>query len=164
MRKYLTLAILLLAFFACRTEGEETPPISTEVLAFDTSKLPQKKRAVGKAVTAVNSWSELRSFDQSLDRIYSVSGREEYALIVEELLEIFEILGASEAPKALQSPQIISRFNVVKTFLLKVQADLEYRVEPVESTTELLTAYNAAIDQCNILVNTTLDPKTLFDE
>lgn len=164
MRKYLTPVILLLALFACRTEGEETPPISSGELAFDASELPEKKRAIGKAKATVNSWSELRSFDQSLDRIYSISGREDYALIVEELLELYEVMNTSEPPEALQSPQIKSRFNVVKTFLLKVQADLEYRIEPKESTTELITAYNAAIDQCNILVNTTLDPKTLFDE
>ena len=164
MGKNLTVMILILALFACRNEVEETPPVSSEELAFEASKLPQKKRAVGKAAAAINSWSELRSFDQSLDRVYSVSGREDYALIVEELLELYAVMDASEPPEALQSPQIISRFNVVKTFLLKVQADLEYRVEPNKSTTELLTAYNVAIDQCNILVNTTLDPKTLFDE
>ena len=164
MRNYLSILFLFLAFLACRTDVEEPQTVSTEELNFTTSELPIKKKAVGKAATAVNSWSELRSFDQGLDRIYSVSGREDYALIVEELLELFEILGASEAPDVLESPQIISRFNVVKTYLLKVQADLEYRIGPLESTTELLEAYNAAIEQCNTLANTTLDPKTLFDE
>ena len=164
MRKYLSLMILFLAFFACRTEVEEIPAVSSEALNFNSSELPKKTRPVGKAAAAVNAWSELRSFDQSLDRIYSVSGREDYALIVEELLELYEIMRVSQAPDALQSPQIISRFNVVKTFLLKVQADLEYRVDAKDSTTELIAAYNAAMDQCNTLVNTTLDPKTLFDE
>ena len=164
MRKYLTLVILFLAFFACRTEVEEPQSVSTEEINFEGSKLPQKNRPVGKAAAAVNAWSELRSFDKSLERIYSVSGREDYTLIVEELLELYEVMRVSQAPDALQSPQIISRFNVVKTFLLKVQADLEYRVEPTASTAELLEAYNDAIEQCNILVNTTLDPKTLFDE
>jgi len=164
MRKYLSVLVLILSLSACRTEAEAPQAISSEELNFDRAGLPEKKQAVGKAAVAMKSWSELRSFDQSLDRIYSVSGREDYVLIVEELLELFEVMGASEAPDALQSPQIISRFNVVKTFLLKVQADLEYRVEAKESTTELLTAYNDAIEQCNILVNTTLDPKTLFDE
>ena len=164
MRNYLSILFLFLALLACRTEVEEPQSVNTEVLNFVASELPIKKKAIGKAATAVNAWSELRSFDQSLDRIYSVSGREDYALIVEELLELFEILGASEAPDVLESPQIISRFNVVKTYLLKVQADLEYRIGPKESTTELLEAYNAAIEQCNTLANTTLDPKTLFDE
>ena len=164
MRKYLTIVIILLVFFSCRSEGEDALPIQSDELTFDATELPQKNRPVGKAAAAVNSWSELRSFDQGLDRIYSVSGREDYVLIVEELLELYEVMRTSQAPEALQSPQIISRFNVVKTFLLKVQADLEYRVEPTESTAALMAAYNAAVDQCNILVNTTLDPKTLFDE
>ena len=164
MRKYLSLLLVLLAFFACRTEAEEFQPDNSEDLNFVADDLPQKKQASGKAATALNSWSELRSFDQSLDRIYTVSEREDYALIVDELLELYEVMNTSEGPDILQSPQIISRFNVVKTFLLKVQADLKYRVGTKASTIELLEAYNAAIEQCNILANTTLDPKTLFDE
>lgn len=164
MRKYLAFLFFLLVFVACRTEVETPVSAPTEELTFDPAEIPQKERTVGKAAIAFNSWTELRTFDQSLDRIYAVNGREDYVLIVEELLELYEVMRTSEAPDALQSPQIISRFNVVKTFLLKVQADLEYRVDPKESTTELLTAYNAAIEQCNILANTTLDPKTLFDD
>ena len=164
MRKYLTIVIVFLAFSACRTETEVPQSTASEDLRFDASELPEKSKAVGKAAAAVNSWAELRSFDRSLDRIFTVDGREDYALIVDELLVLYDVMGASKAPEALESPQIKSRFNVVKTLLLKVQADLEYRVDPKESTKELVEAYNIAIDQCNILVNTTLDPKTLFDE
>lgn len=164
MRKSLFALFCLLVFLSCRTEAETPVSVPADELVIETSELPQKQRPVGKAAAAFNSWTELRTFDQSLDRIYSVNGREDYVLIIEELLESYEVMRTSVAPDALQSPQIISRFNVVKTFLLKVQADLEYRVDPKESTTELLTAYNAAIEQCNILANTTLDPKTLFDE
>lgn len=164
MRKYLAILLVVITGLSCRTEGEETAVAPTDELAFDVQTLPKMKKATGKAAAAVNSWAELRSFDQSLERIYKVGGREEYLLVVEELLELFEVMGASEGPETLQSPQIISRFNVVKTYLLKLKADLEYRTDPEESTLELIDAYSAAMDQCNTLVNTTLDPKTLFDE
>ena len=164
MYKYLVLFLVILTGLGCKTEAEETVSAPTDELIFEVQSLPKMKKATGKAVGAVNSWAELRAFDQSLERIYKVSGREDFMLVVEELLELYEAMRTSQAPESLQSPQIISRFNVVKTYLLKLKADLEYRIDPEGSTLELIEAYNAAMDQCNTLVNTTLDPKTLFDE
>ena len=164
MRKYLAILWVITLGLSCRSEAEETVSTPTDELVIDVQTLPKMRKATGKAASAVDSWAELRSFGQSLERIYKVSGREDYLLVVEELLEIYEVMRTSQAPEALQSPQIISRFNVVKTYLLKLKADLEYRIDPEESTLELIEAYNAAMDQCNTLVNTTLDPKTLFDE
>ncbi|NND14896.1 MAG: hypothetical protein HKN89_01065 [Eudoraea sp.] len=164
MHKYWILPMLFFFVIGCKPEREEVQSAPSNALAFEISELPQTTPLRGKALQAADQWSEFKSFDNSFQRIYGASGREEYALVVEELLEQFEALKLSVAPTELESEQISSRFNVVKTYLLKVQALLEYRIDSKEATQELISAYSNAMDQCNILVNNTLDTKTLFDE
>ncbi len=164
MHKYWIFLALLATVIGCKPEQEEIKSSPSNALAFEISELPRTTPLKGKALQLSNQWSEFKSFDNSFARIYEASGREEYALIVEELLEQFEFLGGSIAPAELESQQISARFTVIKTYLLKVQALLDYRLDSKEATLELIQAYSNAMEQCNILVNNTLDTKTLFDE
>ncbi len=164
MHKYWIFLTLLVTVIGCKPEQEEIKSAPTNALTFEISELPRTTPLRGKALQQTNQWPEFKSFDNSFARIYEASGREEYTLVVEELLEQFEILGGSTAPGALESQQISARFNVIRTYLLKVQALLNYRLDSKEATLELIEAYSNAIEQCNILVNNTLDTKTLFDE
>ena len=164
MHKYWIIPMLLATVAGCKPEQEEIKSSPSNALAFEISELPRTKPLRGKALQLTDQWSEFKSFDNSFARIYDASGREEYALVVEELLEQFEFLRGSTAPAELESQQISARFNVIRTYLLKVQAQLNYRLDSKEATLELIEAYSNAMDQCNILVNNTLDTKTLFDE
>lgn len=164
MHKYWILTLLFVVVMSCKPEQEEIQAAPSNALAFEISELPKTTPLRGKALKVADQWSEFKSFDNNFARIYESSGKEEYALVVEELLEQFKFLQESTAPPELESPQISARFNVIRTYLLKIQALLNYRLDSKEATLELIKAYSDAMDQCNILVNNTLDTKTLFDE
>lgn len=164
MHKYWILPLLFVVVTGCKPEQEEIQTAPSNALAFEISELPKTTPLRGKALQITNQWSEFKSFDTNFARIYESSGKEEYALVVEELLEQFKFLQDSTAPPELESQQISARFNVIRTYLLKVQALLDYRLDSKEATLELIRAYSDAMEQCNILVNNTVDTKTLFDE
>jgi len=164
MHKYWILPLFFIVVMGCKPEQEEIQAAPSNALAFEISELPRTTPLRGKALQVADQWSAFKSFNNNFARIYESSGKEEYALVVEELLEQFEILRGSTAPPELESQQISARFNVIRTYLLKVQALLNYRLDSKEATLELIRAYSNAMDQCNILVNNTVDTKSLFDE
>jgi hypothetical protein len=52
---------------------------------------------------------------------------------------------------------------VIKTFILKVRFNLEYRVDATESAVALANAYNAFRNQFTVTINSTLDTNILLD-
>jgi hypothetical protein len=85
-------------------------------------------------------------------------------LIVEDFVEKQKVLEASEYPEEFDKAQIKSRQKVLKTYILKLKAALEYRSDVYEPMSEMITAYNALRTQFNVTVNNTLNTKLLLDK
>ena len=73
-------------------------------------------------------------------------------------------LAVSNYPEIFDKPQVKSRQKVFKTYILKVRATLEYRKDPMESTIEMVNAFNGLRNQFNVMVNYNLDTKMILDE
>ncbi|MGB5701165.1 hypothetical protein, partial [Muriicola sp.] len=96
--------------------------------------------------------------------LYTVENAEDLALVLDDLVERQKQLEESVYPAALDLPQVRGRQRVMKTFILKTRAAVEYRVDATEPAVELINAYNAMRTQFNVLVNNTLDTQLLSDE
>jgi hypothetical protein len=84
--------------------------------------------------------------------------------VLDDLVEKQKALEDSEYPPAFDLPQVRSRQRVMKTFILKTRAAVEYRVDATDPAVEMIEAYNAMRNQFNVIVNNTFDTKLILDE
>ena len=112
----------------------------------------------------LETWPEFNELDVAFDALYSVENNEELILLIDQLIEKQNALTSSTYPEAFDIPQVKSRQKVLKTYILKVKATLEYRKDPIEPTIEMVTAFNGMRNQFNVVVNSTLDTKMILDE
>ena len=88
--------------------------------------------------------------------LYTSEYAEDLILVTEDMIEKQKELEASSYPLEFDIPQIKGRQKVLKTYILKIKGDLEYRVNPEASLKEMIGAFNALRDQFNVVVNNTL--------
>ncbi|MEX0291665.1 MAG: hypothetical protein AB3N14_21360 [Flavobacteriaceae bacterium] len=157
MAKFFSLIILISLVLGCKRqqEGGEIRVISDQQLAVDS--LPKRVAMNSKVMAILKDWPEFKTLESSFDALYKAQNREELILIMEDFVEKQKIMAASEYPQEFDIPQIKSRQKVLKTFILKTKAALEYRTDLMEPTTEMIVAYNALRRQFNVTVNNTLD-------
>jgi hypothetical protein len=133
-------------------------------LEFDVQKLPKKSILNNGAKTILETWAEFNDLDMAFDGLYAVENYEELILLIDEFIEKQNALAASTYPETFDKPQVKSRQKVFKTYILKVKATLEYRKNPLESTIEMVNAFNDLRNQFNVLVNYNIDTKMILDE
>jgi len=161
MNKYLC-AILIGLLISCGQQSA-TPEInesSANDWAIDS--LPKRVTVNSKAQQILEDWPEFKTLDLSFDALYKAENREELLLIMNDFVEKQNILAASEYPEAFNTPQIKSRQKVLKTFILKTKAALEYRTDLQEPSSQMIIAYNALREQFNVTVNNTLDTNLIL--
>ena len=156
VKLFCSLALILL-IFACkqRQADGEVVAISNQELVVDS--LPKRVAMNSKALTILRGWPEFNTLDASFDALYRAENREDLVLIMGDFVEKQKVLAASEYPTEFDTPQIKSRQKVLKTYILKSKAALEYRTDLLQPTTEMIVAYNALRRQFNVTVNNTLD-------
>ncbi len=129
-----------------------------------TDSLPNKVRIVSKAQTILNDWKDFMSLERSFDKIYTTENREDFVLIVDELVENQKKMEVGTYPATFDIPQIKGRQKVFKTYVLKAKGDLEYRQDPKESLIQMITAFNDLRNQFNVGVNNTLPDELRANE
>lgn len=129
-----------------------------------TDSLPNKVSIDSKAQTILNDWKDFMALERSFDKIYSTENREDFVLIVDELVENQKKMEMGIYPTAFDIPQIKGRQKVFKTYVLKTKGDLEYRQNPRESLIEMITAFNDLRNQFNVVVNNTLPDELRANE
>jgi hypothetical protein len=164
MRKFYFLVVLLTLLQGCRNSGDNTSVSDAAAGRFPVDSLPEKAGITAGGRQLLDTWEAFFTMDQSIDAIYRTGNREELRLLLEELIEELKEVESSDYPPALDNAQVKSRLKVFKTYLLKANASLEYRTDPLEAVGEMLEAYNALCREFTILKNNSLDAKLLQDE
>lgn len=156
MPKIFIFLILFGVLFSCRDAVSETAKVQDPGWEIVTENLPQKVRIDPKAQSILDTWKEYTVLEQSFDKIYTSEFREDFVLIVEELVENQKKMESGEYPTTFDIPQIKGRQKVFKTYVLKTKGDLEYRQNPKESILQMIDAFNDLRNQFNVVVNNTL--------
>lgn len=164
MRKFLHILILLSFLSSCKQGVQEAATPSGKNFGDMANELPQVVTVNAKAEAILGQWKEYYSFQQSMERIYTIDFREDLELVIEDLVEKQSLLEKSKYPEEFNIPQVKGRQKVVKTYILKAKGDLEYRLDPEESIKELIIAYNALREQFNVTVNNTLPTELIENE
>lgn len=164
MRNYLLLlGIGFIVLSACRNTGKDEVAQSAEAPETKSVELPTEVQLATRTREALASWVAFSEFESRMGALLTSEEPEETILMVDELLERTIELEKSEFPEVFDRPAIRSRLKVIRTFLLKVQADFHYRNDPGDSMVLLAESYNAWREQLNRAAGFKLDPK-LFDK
>lgn len=164
MVKLFVFAAIVLLLCGCKGDANSELSGSSSSLELAFEQLPEPSQLNSKASLIIKDWPEYVALDNSFNTLYTVSNEEDLRLVVEDLIEKQKLLEDSTYPEALDKPQVKSRQKVLKTYILKLKAALEYRIDTQEPAREMIMAYNAMRNQCNVIVNNTLDTKLIFEE
>ncbi len=164
MQRLLCIIGCFLLLISCKQQAGETANEATEGVAITTEKWPKRSPIDSKAQAILGSWAEYQALETSFDALYTVENREDLNLVVEGLIETEKALEESNYPEKFAIPQVKGRQKMFKTFVLKIQGDLYYRLDTETSVVEMVNAYNSFRNQFNIIVNNTLDTKLILDE
>jgi cell division protein YceG involved in septum cleavage len=159
----MTFLFLALWLIACQDQTAETAQQQVEEL-FQLEKLPQRSTVNAKGAVILRDWKEFNDFNTSFDALYTVANTEDLSLVLEDLIEKQKQLEGGAYPAVFDVPQVRSRQRVLKTFILKTKAAVEYRIDATDAATEMVDAYNTLRNQFNTIVNNTLDTNLIIDE
>jgi hypothetical protein len=164
MRKIMPFLIILLLSYSCQQQKGEEDSVRQELQFFTYSSLPKKAAMNAKVFELVKGWTEFNDLDSGFEALSTVENLEDLSLVLDDLVERQKQLEASTYPEEFDLPQVKSRQKVLKTFILKTRASVEYRVDATAPAIEMMEAYNALREQLHVLVNNTLDKELLSDE
>ncbi|MFS4418476.1 hypothetical protein [Maribacter sp. 2307ULW6-5] len=157
-------SILVFTFlFGCADAPRDTEQLADSGWEVAPADLPKLGTVNAKARQELENWQAYKDFEAGFNRIYDTEYREDFVLVVDDLVEKQKALEASEYPERFNAPQVKGRQKVVKTFILKVKGDLIYRQNPEASIKQLIEAFNDLRSQFNIMVNYVL-PDELIQE
>lgn len=164
MLKYVYLLIAFVVITSCKEKKVDAVIEEVVAVEINVKKLPKALSLNSKVKSQIENWAEYNAFETSFSALYKVSNKEGLVIVIEDLVEKQKLLAASEYPDVFDIAQIKSRQNVIKTYILKTKANLEYDVDVDASLKELAIAYNAYRNQYNVAVNYTLDTKLILEE
>tara|TARA_R110001592_G_scaffold32178_18_gene112899 strand:+ start:3124 stop:3624 length:501 start_codon:yes stop_codon:yes gene_type:complete len=164
MPKIIFFFIVILLTSSCKEAASEIENVQESQWEVVTDGLPKKVRVDSKAQTILNEWKDFIVLESSFDKIYSTENREDFVLIIDELVENQKKMEAGIYPTSFDIPQIKGRQKVFKTYILKTKGDLEYRQDPKESLIEMINAFNNLRNQFNVVVNNTLPDELRANE
>tara|TARA_R110000744_G_scaffold166310_1_gene283356 strand:- start:167 stop:667 length:501 start_codon:yes stop_codon:yes gene_type:complete len=164
MPKIIFFFIVILLTSSCKEAASEIENVQESQWEVVTDGLPKKVRVDSKAQTILNEWKDFIVLESSFDKIYSTENREDFVLIIDELVENQKKMEAGIYPNSFDIPQIKGRQKVFKTYILKTKGDLEYRQDPKESLIEMINAFNNLRNQFNVVVNNTLPDELRANE
>jgi len=164
---------LILMIFACGMVSCSTPTASKKETAPDTGADQPffDQNAVSllslnsDAEKALEDWTAMKNLLSNLETLPNVKQNSlafQLKTLSEEVLEI----KTNKLSEPFNQPSIISRFKVIKTFVLKAHltdASLHSSPQFKENITELLNAYNAFVNQLNVVVKETINTDTIID-
>lgn len=164
MYKIFVVTILVLMSFSCKEKSQAIIENEDTEYMLHTDEWPSKFKVNSEVNDILMEWPEYSTVDASFDALYNVDNKDDLALTIENIIEEQKLLEASEYPTEFDKPQIKSRQKVFKTYVLKVKGDLFYRLDPKESVIEMIEAYNTYRKQFNVVINSSLDTKLIFEE
>jgi hypothetical protein len=154
----LLLTLFLLFSIACQSDKKQSAAQIAQAKKDSISKISnakitfKKPQPLPNAVDIINEWRALNEYDQYLNSFFGKNKWEvmhNYDALVEATNTFFE----GEIPEAAKDKKIISRMQVMRTFVMKLQDDL-IDVDISDSVfnqdlKEIQTAYNGLYVQLN---------------
>ena len=164
MPKIVFFLFAMMVISSCKDAVSDIANVQESGWEVDTDSLPAKIPVDAKAQTILNEWLEFNALERSFDKMYDTEFREDFVLIVEELVENQKKMEEGEYPAEFDIPQIKGRQKIFKTYILKTKGDLEYRQDPKESIMQMIIAFNNLRNQFNVVVNNTLSDELRTNE
>ncbi len=164
MKKVFFICALVFLFCSCNEGKKGKEIVEKQSIAFDVKKIPSKLIAGAEAVAVLKDWTEYNAFVTSYDALYKVKDEEGLSLVIEDLIEKQKLLKDSAYPEMFNVPQIKSRQKVFKTYVLKVKGCLEYKIETITATIEMVKAYNSLTKQFSVILKSKVDIDLLLEE
>lgn len=164
MRKFGLLMLLAATFCACGRKDKTDQDLVAAETTFEYQKMPTRVEINTQARDVLDQWEEFGNLSRSFGILYQAQNNEDLKLAIDDLLEKEKLLSESEYPEVFDKLQIKSRQRVLRTFLLKVQADCNQNRNATESVRQLLDAYNALRTQFNVIVNNRLELELILDD
>lgn len=161
----ITIFILILIFLGCKKEAKNSSDeiMETKVL-FTFQGLPNVVTLNTNAKEIASDWVEYQEFRHSLDVLFNSTTNEDLELAIENLIENEKKLTKGSFPSEFDHNKIKSRIKVNRTFLLKIQADLQNRKDASTSIRQMIDAHNALQGQLNLMVNNPINLDSIFNE
>lgn len=165
MRKLLLATLLLLLFQACKQDNEASTQGQVENgLLFTFQGMPRTVALNGKAKELTAEWKEFKELQRGIDVMYNSVSNADLTLAINDLLEKEKKLGEAEIPEVYDHNKVKSRLKVLRTFILKTEAQLASNRDATSAIKEMLEANNALRNQLNLMVNNPVNLDSIFNE
>ena len=161
--------LLIIIFFfgialGCKKEGKQDLTDENTKVFFTFQDMPKSQEIDNEAKEILKNWKEFQELKSSFEVLYRASNNEDLALAIDDLLEKEKTLREGDYPEVFDRPQVKSRQQVLRTYLLKAQASIIDQTDVNEPMKEFLLANNAWRNQFSLLVKNKLDVKLILDE
>ena len=87
MPKMFVFLVVLIIVSSCRDAVSETAKVQESGWEIVADSLPKKSRVDPKAQAILDTWKEFTLLERSFDKMYTTEFREDFVLIIEELIE-----------------------------------------------------------------------------
>lgn len=156
--------MLIVMVLSCKEKAKNEDEVNVETQFISFNNMPNTQNINEEAADSLAPWEEYGALQKSFDLMYRASNNEDLVLAINDLLEKEKVLRESQYPEVFNKPQIKSRQKVLRTFLLKVKANLSENTDLEESLEQMLTARNAFRNQFNTIINNKLDTNLILEE
>ena len=163
-RIWVFLLVLLLPAAACKQDQNGPAEAPQQEVSADTLPPPRPVNISARARQEMPEWAEFNALEKRLEAVYVAEGPEDMTLLLDDLMELCGQLEASEFPETYDQSSVRSRIKVLKTFLMKTRAALDYRRDYRPALRQALDSYNALREQLDRIVTSTIDPSIFDDE
>jgi hypothetical protein len=164
MRKLLLICISILLLSSCGDDKKSAEESVQVDVSYDYRKIPKKQVLPQEVIMILDGWEAFSDFSKSIDILYNATNNEDLTLAIEDLISKEKLLAVSKYPEEFDVPQVKSRQEVLRTFILKTKGDLDGNRNPTESMIQLSNAYNALRNQYIIIMNNRFELNSFLDE
>lgn len=150
-----TAIFILMLLTSCRQQQQEpapevsdTPHAKVQPQETDSTESPSVLRLKPDYEAEVKQWEAFYNLEIEMQK-FQQAGRQEGGLIIEDLLNLEKQLSASDFPEKYNIPQVKSRIQLLKTYLLQTKSMLNGQKPDTALTlfnaqkTKIITAFNA---------------------
>lgn len=164
IKEVVIIILILLGLNSCGEQKMETAKEDPAAALVDLKKLPKKVEPSPAAIEILKDWTEYNALNGATKAFYSAETEEDLEVLVDDLIEKQKLLEASVYPEEFNRPDVKSRQQVFKTYVLKIKSNMVYDINPREAVIEAITAYNAYNNQFSVVLSSKIDTELLFDE
>ncbi len=134
----------------------------------DGKKLPRNRIINAQIADEINTWTAFKEMNTSFETVFAIKKKTDLFLFIEEMIEKEKTVSKNKYPKALDVPQIKSRIVVLKTLLLKINANLKEggvsKKEYQQDLSTIVDIMNAIKKQFEQVLIHTFDEELLSEE